>query len=200
MKDKLKRFWQGFWSNGIRWIYLVLGLSSWTGIYFLYQLYLLDRRNPFVVVGIVVCGIVGGFLLYRAWRSGGYVEAAKDASGKLTGPANCLNIYPKHLGGVKYERIETDKIDPSADPWRKAETGKYYYLHKYDPETEALVPYYPLPEVIEIGADYVARMMSCPYIRLKSLKIGVWAQLKEWIPFLVLGLSFLSMVIFMGGD
>jgi len=128
-------------------------------------------------------------------------KALLDASfKKLEKEANqtfqCCNIYPKHLGGLKYESMAS--VDPNADLWQKEENGKYYYLNQWEAETNTLVPYYPLPEVIEIGADYVARMLTCPYVKLKALKVGIWAHLQQWIPFLVLGLSIICLLIFGG--
>ena len=109
---------------------------------------------------------------------------------------SCLNIYPKEKGGVKYENMEA--VDPQADLWLKAETGKYWYLQVWDPDKNKLVAYRPLPEVVAVGADYVARMLSCPYIRLKELKTGMWGIVQSWIPVIVLGLGLLFLIILSG--
>lgn len=114
---------------------------------------------------------------------------------KSTQTYPCLNVYPKDKGGIKYEDMSS--VDPMADLWLKAETGKYYYLQYWN--GKELVAFQPLPEVIEIGADYIARMLSCPYIKLKSLKVGLWAKLQGWIPFAVLGIAIFCWIIF-GGE
>lgn len=120
--------------------------------------------------------------------------------GKKEAPdtALCMNIYPKENGGVKYERMPVSSINPAADRWRKVEDNNYYYLQAWDSEKNALVPYYPLPEVITVSSDWVARVLSCPYIKLKRLKTGVLGHLANWIPVIVLGLAILFIVIMMG--
>ena len=106
----------------------------------------------------------------------------------------CLNIYPKEMGGVKFERMTN--VDSKADLWFREKDGKYYYLNIWD--GKGLVPYYPLPEVVGVSADYVARMLSCPYTKLKALKVGAWEQLQAWIPVVVLVSGILFLII-MGG-
>ena len=109
----------------------------------------------------------------------------------------CLNIYPKSLGGVKYEDMPA--VDPDADMWQKAENRKFYYLNVWDKETKRLVPYHPLPDVVTVSADLMARMLSCPYIKLKQLKTSVWGKVQGWIPVIVLMASILFLLI-IGGE
>lgn len=117
---------------------------------------------------------------------------------KKTASCRCLCIYPKAMGGVKYENLPADQIDLEADRWKREEDGKYYYLFVWDRDQKKLVPYFPLPEVIGVSADWVARMLSCPYTKLKAIKTGLLSKLAGWIPVVVLIAAIIFLVI-MGG-
>lgn len=107
----------------------------------------------------------------------------------------CMNIYPKEKGGIKFESMPANSIDLAADRWQKAENGKYYYLNMWSAAENKLVPFYPLPELVTVTSDWVARVMNCPYIKLKRLDTSIMGTLKTYMPLIVLALGLLALII-----
>lgn len=107
----------------------------------------------------------------------------------------CLNIYPRKLGGIKVANMAESEVHPDAELWKNIANNGFYRVQVWDEEQNKLIPYYPLPETIDVSSDYVARMLSCPYTALKRVKASLADTLKGWIPAVVLIAAIIFVVI-----
>lgn len=137
-------------------------------------LWMQNERNQ--MLAMLTIGLFGGgvYLLYRYLHKPdtSTVIVMPGSTGgkvtKVTGPVNSLNIYAQRddaTGIVFPEKVSFEWVEhPLGQPWHCLNTDKHYFVHRWDIDRSALVPFV-LPD-----AKYTDPALLAEYLSLEDEK------------------------------
>lgn len=160
-----------------------------------------NSKTSSVLIVAGLLGIVpGAFVAFRGFKKVEPEVAAigtdgKPASSKPTGKENCLNIYPRELGGIKFEYV-TDP--PFGLPQQCINNGKRYLVNIWNPEKkglEALI----FPDEKYYDPRVLAEVVEAePVRRYFEQGIQLLEKIAPWAFVAAIGLALLAIIILPG--
>lgn len=199
LKDKLKKVKNYIWQDKKRLAYFIGGIVALGLVVPLYQLYLIDRANPLVVVGLIGCFIGSGFLLHRGWRAGRQEEAVIVGAEKPAGPINSLNIYARKdedTGQIYPEKIAFEWVDePEGQPWQCLDDGNWYHLNIWDIVAGKLKPFI-LPDSQYFDPREFANVITMPaHKKLFERRQSLFQKIAPWIMIVAFLISIFGLLV-----
>jgi len=109
-------------------------------------------------------------------------------------PPNCLNCYPRDMGGVKLEYMK----NPVGPLCRSLNDSEWYYVHFWDKETESLQPP-PFPDSIYASPQELAEVVeAAPLTDYYTRHNAMLEKLSPWFLVGSMGIMVLALIIFGG--
>lgn len=192
-------FWQQLWLHRARWLYLLGSVVALGLLYPLYQLYLIDRSNPLIVVGLIACVIGSGFLFVRGWRATREQETVIVGAVQPIGRVNSLNIYAKKdetTGQIYAEKMafEWDN-NPTGQPWQSLNNGKWYHLNIWDIVAGKLKPFV-LPDSQYFDPREFANVITMPaHKKLFEHRASLFQKIAPWVMTVAFLISIFGLIV-----
>jgi hypothetical protein len=192
-KHSIKWGWWLFIVGGILLVLLGMGISA--------MIYSANRSSPAVLLGVGIAAF-GGWVIFRGFKGdagfsfghGHDLVATDTMIPKATGQENCLNIYPRHKGGIKFEHME----NPEGIPQQCENDGKWYFVHIWKKDEKKLVAF-SLPDMKNYDPKEFANIFDAEPIR-RFFEIR-WMTLEKFAPWVFLAMCgiFLFAIIIIPG-
>lgn len=154
-----------------KWLMLVAGIVAMAAGIGIGILWMQNQRNQMLALATIGLFAGGAYLIYRQLKpqeKGAVIVVPGSTGGKVTkkaGPVNSFNIYAyrdKATGKIFPEKLAFEWIEqPSGQPWQCLNTDKWYYVHIWDIEKQALVPFV-LPDAKYTDPSLLARYLELP--------------------------------------
>ena len=156
-------------------------------------------QSALIVAGLL--GIVpGGYLVFQGLKKREPELPAVDLDGKEvatkpTGKENCLNIYPREKGGIRFEYMNKP---PFGLTQQCVNNGKRYYVNIWKPEENQLVPLIFQDQKYEDPRVLAEVVEAEPVRRYFEMSIPLLEKIAPWAFVAAIGLALLAIIILPG--
>lgn len=159
-------------------------------------LYGQDRHNVFFAFMTISALPAGVYMIYRGLKGGeaGIILPEGGEQAKTTGPVNSLNIYPDR---VVFEYTEAHK----GQPQQCLNDSKYYYVHKFNPETKDL-ELFVLPDKYDYydPKEYANVLEVRAWRKLNERIASLWQKVAPGVLVIALIISGIIFIATTGGE
>jgi hypothetical protein len=156
-------------------------------------------QSALIVAGLL--GIVpGGYLVFQGFKKREPELPAVDVAGKEvatkpTGKENCLNIYPREKGGIRFEYMNKP---PFGLTQQCINNGKKYFVNIWKPEDNQLVPLIFQDQKYEDPRVLAEVVEADPVRRYFEISIPLLEKIAPWAFVAAIGLALLAIIILPG--
>jgi hypothetical protein len=181
-----------------RWWLILLGIISVVigcGISY----YGNNLGNSILIVAGLAGIVPGGFLFFKGWQKPQARVIVNVGGGKIvakpTGKENCINIYPREMGGIRFEYLEET---PPGLPRQLVNNGKNYLVNIWNPAEQKLVHFIP-PDQKYYDPRVLAEVVEAdPVRRYFEMSIPILEKIAPWAFVAAIGIALLAIIILPG--
>lgn len=159
-----------------------------------------SKTSSVLVVAGLIGIIPGGYLVFKGFKKQEPELPAVGTDGKtvpakLKGKENCVNIYPREMGGIKFEYMANP---PSGLPQQCVNNGKKYFVNIWNPGItglECLI----FPDEKYYDPRVLAEVVEAePVRRYFELAMPLLEKIAPWAFVAAIGLALLAIIILPG--
>jgi len=185
--------------NKKQWAYLIGGIVCVIFGFFIASIWGTQRENMGLALMAIALWAIGAFMAYRGFKQIGDTDVVIVGTKKPDTPVNSLNIYAKKdktTGTIYSEKIVFEMVEePLGQPQQCTNNGRWYYVHLWNIETEALEAF-ALPDSQFFDPREFANVIKMPaHNKLFERQISTFQKVAPWIMVAAFGISILGLVM-----